>query len=250
MNVRRIPVLLLTIAGFPGMLATAAAQEHKNSGRTIWDGVYSPAQAERGKAVYLAKCGKCHEEDLSGYHAVLQSDHFMKQWRESSLEDFYTTVSTTMPRGAAGSLSEKVYVDIVAFILRANDFPDGPDELARGALRNIRVEGKTGPEEVQTGALVDVVGCLGQRPDHAWILTRATEPIRTRNPSDSTAEELKVWEVKPLGTHTYGLMDAVLYRPESQEGHKVEAKGLIVKGSGDDRINLTSLQMTDSKCGF
>jgi hypothetical protein len=245
---RRIPALLLVIGISLGFFWTAA-QGQKSGRKTVWDGVYTTAQAEQGRVSYEDKCGQCHKDDLSGYDGVLKSERFMEHWRESSLDNFFATMSATMPRDAPGSLSEKVYLDILAFVLHANDFPTGANDLTSDALRSIQVEGKTGPQEVPAGALVDVVGCLTRSPDDAWILTRATEPVRTRNPNDSTAEELKAWDVKPLGTHTFGLMDAAAYLPESQKGHKVEAKGLIIRGAGGDHINLTALQMTDSKCG-
>ena len=43
-----IPLTLLGLAAMP-----AAAQ-------TVWDGVYSQEQAERGKNMYLAECVLCH----------------------------------------------------------------------------------------------------------------------------------------------------------------------------------------------
>lgn len=246
---RIIPGVLLII-GIPlGYSWTPVAQERKTSRKTVWDGVYTTAQAEQGRVFYLDKCGQCHKDDLSGYDDVLKGVRFMEHWRESSLDSFYAIMSATMPRDAPGSLSEKLYLDILASVLRANDFPAGANELTLETLRSIQVEEKTGPQDVPAGALIDVVGCLTRSSDNAWILTRATEPVRTRNPNDSAPEELRAWEVKPFGTHTFGLMDAATYSPESKKAHKVEAKGLIIRGPGGDRINLTALQMTDSKCG-
>jgi hypothetical protein len=93
------------------------------------------------------------------------------------------------------------------------------------------------------------MGCLEENPGKGWILTQATAPIRTRNPGDPTAEELKAGAAKPLGTYTFGLMDAASYSPEAHKGQKAEAKGLMIRVPGGDRINLTSLRMTDIKCG-
>ena len=42
-------------------LTLAAAQT-----RTVWDGVYTDAQAERGRAAYQQSCAACHREDLRG----------------------------------------------------------------------------------------------------------------------------------------------------------------------------------------
>ena len=41
----------------------------------------------------------------------------------------YTAIRTTMPQGAPASLSVSGYVDIVAYLLQANEFPTGDAEL-------------------------------------------------------------------------------------------------------------------------
>jgi cytochrome c553 len=216
---------------------------------TVWDGVYSPAQAERGKSAYAAKCGACHKDDLTGYDGALKGNRFMDHWREDSLEGLYKTIKSTMPRGAPASLEDAVYLDILAYILQSNEFPSGPGELVMGALRGIQVEAKSGPQEAPVGALVEVVGCLEQGPANSWSLTRATRPVRTRNPYNSTLEELKARQAASPGTYKFGLRDSALYHPESLKGQKVEAKGFMIRNPGDDSINLTSLQTTGFECG-
>ena len=171
---------------------TAAGQDQQSGVRTVWDGVYTTVQAERGKAAYLDKCAACHKNDLSGYQGALKGDQFMRHWGEDNLENFFTTMRSTMPRGAAASLSDEVYLNILTFILQANDFPSGPRELAAGALRSVQVQPKSGPVEVPAGALVDLVGCLAPGPGGGWMLTRASKPVRTRNPSNATAEWMRL----------------------------------------------------------
>jgi hypothetical protein len=245
----RISVLLRAMGLSLGLCLIASAQENHKSRKTVWDGVYSTAQAERGKVAYGAKCAMCHLADLTGYYGALKGDHFMERWRESVLNDLYANISTSMPRDAPGTLSEGTYLDILSYVLSANAFPPGASELTKDALGSIQVEGKAGPQEVPTGALVDVVGCLEETPGKGWTLRQATAPIRTRNPADPTTAELKTGAAKPLGNLTYGLMDVSAYLDESRKGHKVEAKGLLIKLPGDNRINLTSLVATDVKCG-
>jgi hypothetical protein len=43
-------------------------------------------------------------------------------------------------------------------------------------------------------------------------------------------------------------MDAGSYHPDAQKGHKVEAKGFLIRNPGEDRINVTAMQMTGTKC--
>ena len=67
---RRISILLVVVGFSLGICQTAAAQENKKTRKTVWEGVYSAAQAERGKAAYGAKCSMCHLADLTGYYGA------------------------------------------------------------------------------------------------------------------------------------------------------------------------------------
>jgi len=233
---------------FSILVTIRIAARAQQPSRTVWDGVYTPAQAERGRAIYAARCLQCHREDLSAYESVLKGERFMQHWREDSVDSFFQTMKLTMPRGAPGSLSDWMYADLTAYVLQANEFPPGPAELKPDALRDIRVQFRTGPQELPAGALVDVVGCLVEVAPKDWALIHASEPVRTRNPYDSTAEDLKLWGAKPLGARRFGLMDVDSYHPDSQKGHRVEAKGFLIKNPGGDKINLTALQSTAGMC--
>src|SRR5437868_2246110 len=108
--------LRLGFAGDP-----AAAQEKPV--RTVWDGAYTSAQAERGQGFYAKSCLRCHGEDLSRSGNVLLGSKFMNQWSEDSLKSLFTQLKASMPRNAPQSLSDGEYLDIVAFVLRENSFP-------------------------------------------------------------------------------------------------------------------------------
>ncbi len=56
------------------------------------------------------------------------------------------------------------------------------------------------------------------------------------------------FEAQLLGTRTYELLDASLFKPDSKQGHKVAAKGFIIRESVE-RINLTALQTVVPQCG-
>src|SRR5262245_1060654 len=96
--------------------AGAAAQSTESTARTVWDGVYTEEQAERGQHEYATHCENCHREDLSGYSGLLRGNRFMDKFREASLHLLFDKTKTTMPRGAAGSLSDGAYVDIVSYL--------------------------------------------------------------------------------------------------------------------------------------
>ena len=96
-------------------------------------------------------------------------------------------------------------------------------------------------------ALVQVVGCLTQGSDAGWILTSSTDAVRTRDPSGSNADELRALEARPLGTQTFTLM-SVYPDPTSHAGHKMEAKGFLIRGPEGDRINVSAMEMVAAAC--
>ena len=111
-----------------GTLSVAvAAQDTKST----WDGVFTTEQAQRGSESYQQECAQCHLEDLlgDGIAPSLIGAPFHFRWSELSVGDMLVAIRTTMPQGAPASLSPRAYVDIVAYMLQANDFPAGDMEL-------------------------------------------------------------------------------------------------------------------------
>ena len=101
-------------------------------------------------------------------------------------------------------------------------------------------------------ALVLTVGCLSQAPDGKWILYQATEPVRTRSETTSTPEELKASAQKSPGTLSFRLADLEAvpeFKPGAQKGHKMQAKGYLVRQPNAERIRLSSMELIDTKCG-
>jgi len=99
--------------------------------RTVFDGVYTDAQAERGKAAYDKDCAFCHLEDLTGqgFAPGLVEDIFKHRWEDGTVGELYAIVKATMPQDKPESLSEATYADIVAYVLKANKYPAGQEEL-------------------------------------------------------------------------------------------------------------------------
>ena len=117
----------LVVTVMLGTLAGAAAQ----SAKTAKDGIYTDAQAERGKKSYLMACASCHQEGLQGADLAppLKGDDFLLPWSSQTLNDLYQKVATTMPADSPGSLRSQTNADIVAYMLQVNKFPAGSDEL-------------------------------------------------------------------------------------------------------------------------
>jgi quinoprotein glucose dehydrogenase len=117
-----------------------------SSGRSVWDGVYTADQADRGKAAYFEACASCHAGDLRGDSTApsLVEESFAFQWDDTSVGELFTRIRTLMPSDRPNSLSAQRYRDIVAFLLQANKFPAGDRELEvdLDALKAIRITAK------------------------------------------------------------------------------------------------------------
>jgi len=105
------------------------------------DGLYTPAQAERGVALYEAQCVSCHG-DLTTFVpevAALLGDHtFRNRWRGRALGELFELISVEMPQDAPGSLSPDESADLVAYILSGNRLgagdtalPNNPEQLTQ-----------------------------------------------------------------------------------------------------------------------
>jgi mono/diheme cytochrome c family protein len=223
------------------VVGSAAIARQSGSAGTVWDGVYTETQAARGEARYRASCSSCHDE------GPRRGEAFMRDWSGTDLAGLVARMKASMPPGAPGSLPDADYLDIAAYMLRVNDFPAGRDDLTAANVASVRVEGRNGPEPVPNFALVRVVGCLGAGPGTDWTVTSGSEPARTRNPGASTGEELKGSEGTALGSGTFRLMN-VYPRPEAYTGHKVEAKGFLIRDPNGDRLNATAVQTLAPRC--
>lgn len=220
--------------------------------RTVWDGVFTAQQAERGRVLFATACAACHGVDLNGVNRPpLKGEVFRNHWMEGSLDALFGRVKSMPPNRA--SLADGEYVDLLAFLLDANAFPAGTLELKVDAIPNIQIQGKNGPAPVPDFALVDVVGCFTRGPHDNWVVRDGSEPARTRSPMQPTESEIAVARAKPLGSQTFQLLDveyfSSAFRPEAHAGHKVNAKGFLIRSGTDTRINVTWVEMLAADCG-
>lgn len=99
---------------------------------SVWDGVYSAAQAKRGQELYAKACASCHRENLEGHGTTpsLAGAEFRDRWDGETLDDLFEKMQATMPADHPGSLSREDNAAILAFILRANEMPAGDKDLS------------------------------------------------------------------------------------------------------------------------
>jgi quinoprotein glucose dehydrogenase len=114
--------------------------------KSVWDGVYSQAQAERGRGLYSQECASCHGAELTGGEMAppLTGGEFMAGWDGLTVGDLFERIRISMPQNAPGSLSGQQNADILAFMFASNKFPAGETELPKeaGILKTIKFEVK------------------------------------------------------------------------------------------------------------
>ena len=218
----------------------------------IWDGVFTAAQAGRGKAALSQNgCNGCHGADLSGARGPsLKGERFIKEWENGSVNRLFIKIRDTMPPLNPQQVADNTKVDIIAYLLEANAFPAGPDELALDVLDGLQIIRKGADAVgVQNFSLVQVTGCLVEGPNGRWVLANSTEPSPTKDETPSPAA-LKSAETQPLGTATFDLVSVgPSFKAETHKGHKMDARGLLYKEPRFAELNLTSLTMISSTCG-
>jgi mono/diheme cytochrome c family protein len=125
-------LVLLAFSGasvLPTVGGVQARQSNAGPPRTVWDGVYTLAQAKRG-ALKSGLCTSCHGEGFTGGSAPdLAGEPFMSRWGGKSVGDLFDLIRLTMPDDDPGSLAREEYADLVAYVLAVNKFPTGDVEI-------------------------------------------------------------------------------------------------------------------------
>ncbi len=153
--------------------------------------VFTEAQARRGAALYAKHCASCHGQKLEGTPSTaLAGSSFMAKWGQGkhTVDDLYFITRDQMPYGAGRSLTDRQYIDIIAFILKSNLWPSGARELAAdpATLKQIKIAPKNSPAPTQAeqsdAQKSEPSSALGGGPDQAalnaahtnstdWLLT-------------------------------------------------------------------------------
>ena len=129
-----------------GAVAVAISAQSAAPARSVWDAIYSQDQAKRGQAKYAQACSACHQADLSGNDQApsLAGGEFLDRWNDQSVGDLADRIRLTMPQDDIGSLNVQMSTDITAYLLQANNFPAGQEELKadRSAMKSVVIKRK------------------------------------------------------------------------------------------------------------
>jgi len=111
--------------------------------RSVWDGVYTAAQAKRGQELYAKECASCHGSDLTGGESApaLAGPGFLSNWTTLTVGDLFERTRISMPENNPGKLTRAQVADVTAYLLSANGFPEGKAELDKQTevLKQIRI---------------------------------------------------------------------------------------------------------------
>ena len=133
------PAMAWGVAVIAALVVPAAACAAQTAGageaapRSTLDGVFDAAQADRGEATFQERCTACH---APGYFTTTA---FRRSWSGRAVYYLFSTIRTTMPEDSPGSLRPREVADLLAYILRLNTYPEGPEPLPdeADALRGI-----------------------------------------------------------------------------------------------------------------
>jgi mono/diheme cytochrome c family protein len=119
---------LIQVAATP---AAPGSPRHPLGPTSVWDSVYSPAQAGRGESTYRATCASCHGDSLAGINDAppLAGSEFHKDYDGNTLSSLFNKISNDMPSDNPGSLTAPQVASVVAFVLKYNGYPAGAVDL-------------------------------------------------------------------------------------------------------------------------
>jgi mono/diheme cytochrome c family protein len=228
------------------LVAGQAAAPAPAASRTVWDGVFSTAQAQRGQRQFAEHCAECHGPELMGGDGpALVGDRFWQDWREATVGELYEHISKNMPHpdfGALpGSLPRPTYEDVTAYILSSNGFPAGQADLTATSSVGIQIIRREGPGELPATTLARVVGCLEKGSGSDWRLTRASRPVRENATNRAAAKEMA------LGDRDITLK-FVLTPLTRYIGHKVTATGALIGEGGSQGMNTDNVTSIAPMC--
>lgn len=128
--IRALGDVLLGISTGAWLLAAVASAQSPAAPRSVREGLFTEAQAARGRVAYEKGCAECHMADLSGheYAGSLAGFGFQLKWQDASLGELFGRIRS-MPLGRPGSMSGQEYIDILAYVLARNTYPAGANEL-------------------------------------------------------------------------------------------------------------------------
>jgi len=115
-------------SGDPEVATTAPVSDRGSAAAAVstdmvMEGLFTASQVERGEEVYGDVCLDCHTR------VEFKEDAFLFAWEGSSVATLLSYLQESMPDDAPGTLPERSYTDVTAYILHMNGWEPGSREL-------------------------------------------------------------------------------------------------------------------------
>jgi S-disulfanyl-L-cysteine oxidoreductase SoxD len=140
----KIGIAAAAIIGLAAIGAFYSLRAQSQPSRSVWDGVYTEEQANRGGALYGQQCSMCHGDSLTGADEApaLAGGAFLANWDGLTVGDLFERIRISMPADRPGKLNREQIADILSYLLAFNRFPAGKTELERQTevLKQIRLD--------------------------------------------------------------------------------------------------------------
>jgi mono/diheme cytochrome c family protein len=117
------------------LAAAGSAATEQGSKKSVRDGAYSKAQAQRGGSAFERQCLACHGDPMFGPSVIDAREGL-------PVAELFEFMSASMPEDNPGSLQPAQYADILAYFFSLRGLPAGEAELEPDveALRQIQIE--------------------------------------------------------------------------------------------------------------
>ena len=122
--------LMLVFGATGPALAADPAPAGDEEMLTIYSGIFTEEQAERGGAIYREQCSSCHGRTGRGTpQGPPITGAAMNSYDGVPLIGLTEMIRITMPVGRPGSLSSRQLADVTAYVLSLHGAPAGEEEL-------------------------------------------------------------------------------------------------------------------------
>lgn len=130
---KRTPAIMALMSA---LALAAGTTDASAQSETIWAGLYSQSQAQRGAAVHSSACAKCHGNRLNGAgwpdqppSPAIAREGFLKRWEGKPLSELADYIREKMPADDPGGLTDQEISDAVAQMLALSSVPPGAKDL-------------------------------------------------------------------------------------------------------------------------
>lgn len=129
-------VAVATAAALGAFVCVGLALAGEPPQKSIRDGVFTAAQVEAGKQVFIDVCSECHTNDVFG-------PDYMAGWDGATVGEFFAELQATMPYESPGTLEDEEYAAVIVYLFAINGVAPGESELPADVtpLYDVDIEG-------------------------------------------------------------------------------------------------------------